>query len=116
MKTMEKTNYAESVQDGKTIGLIAYFTIIGLIIAFVMNNEKKNVFASFHIRQSLGLMLTGFVFGLVNVVPILGWIISLFGSVFLLILWVIALIGAVNGEQKEVPFLGAYYQDWFKSV
>ena len=38
---MGKANYEGSVQDGKTIGLIAYLTLIGLIIAFVMNNEKK---------------------------------------------------------------------------
>lgn len=30
-----------SLEEGKTIALIAYLTIVGLIIAFVMNNEKK---------------------------------------------------------------------------
>jgi len=116
METMGKANYEGSVQDGKTIGLIAYLTLIGLIIAFVMNNEKKNEFASFHIRQSLGLMLTGLVLTIINVIPILGWIVSLFGGVFLLILWVIGLIGAINGNKNEVPFLGTYYQKWFKDI
>ncbi|MGB1450928.1 MAG: hypothetical protein ACPG7E_04370, partial [Marinirhabdus sp.] len=45
-----------TVTEGKTIAIISYITFIGLIIAFVMNNEKKNSFASFHIRQSLGLV------------------------------------------------------------
>lgn len=116
METTGNVNYENSVQDGKTISLIAYLTIIGLIIAFVMNNDKKNKFAAFHIRQSLGLMLTGLILGFVNVVPILGWIVSLFGSVFLLILWVIALIGAINEKEKEVPFLGTYYQNWLKNI
>ena len=40
-----------TVQEGKTIAIISYITIIGLIIAFIMNQSKKNSFASFHIRQ-----------------------------------------------------------------
>ncbi len=32
-------------KDGKQIGMIAYLTVIGLIIAFVMNSEKKSEFA-----------------------------------------------------------------------
>ena len=61
-------------------------------------------------------MLTGLVLTIINVIPILGWIVYLFGGVFLLILWVIGLIGAINGNEKEVPFLGTYYQKWFKDI
>jgi len=41
--------------QGKDIALISYLTLIGLLIAFVMNNDKKYEFAKFHIRQSLGM-------------------------------------------------------------
>lgn len=109
-------SFANTIDNGKTIGLISYLTLIGLIIAFVMNNEKKNSFATFHIRQSVGLMLTGFVLGAINIIPILGWIVSILGFVFLLILWVIGLIGAINGEEKTVPLLGDKYQEWFKGI
>src|SRR5690625_1814931 len=116
METMGKANYEGSVQDGKTIGLRAYLTLIGLIIAFVMNSEKKNAFGSLHIRQSLGVILTGLVLAVVSGVPVLGWIVYLFRGVFLFILCVIGLIGAINGNEKEVPFLGTYYQKWFKDI
>ena len=48
-----------SVQDGKTIAIISYITIIGTLIAFIMNQNKHNYFASFHIRQALGIFLAG---------------------------------------------------------
>jgi tetrahydromethanopterin S-methyltransferase subunit G len=42
--------------NGKQIGMIAYLIVIGLIIAFVMNSEKKSEFAQYHIRQMLRLL------------------------------------------------------------
>ncbi|AFL81562.1 putative membrane protein [Aequorivita sublithincola DSM 14238] len=105
-----------TVEDGKTIGIIAYITIVGLIIAFVMNNEKKNSFAAYHIRQSLGLGITGLALSIINVIPILGWIVSILGSIFLIVLWVIGLMGAINGGEKPVPILGEKYQEWLKGI
>lgn len=96
-------------KDGKNIALIAHLTLIGWIIALVMNNNTKSEFGSFYIRQVLGLGLTGLV---LSFIPILGWIVSL--GIF--VLWIMSLISALNGEKKLAPVLGAYYQDWFKSL
>ncbi len=105
-----------TIEEGKTMAIIAYITVIGLLVAFVMNNEKKNPFASFHIRQSLGLGITGLVLSIINVIPILGWIISILGSIFLFVLWIIGLVAAINGEEKLVPVLGEKFQEWFKGL
>lgn len=43
-----------------------------------MNNNKKDEFASYHIKQSLGIALTAFAFSAIGIIPILGWIISFF--------------------------------------
>jgi len=51
----------QSVQDGKTMAIISYITIIGTLIAFIMNQNKHNYFTSFHIRQALGIFLLGVV-------------------------------------------------------
>ena len=109
----EATN---TVEEGKTTAIIAYITIIGLIIAFIMNNEKKNSFAAFHIRQCLGIALTGLALGIINVIPILGWLISIFGSLFILVLWIMGLVSALNGKTKPVPLLGEKYQEWLSSI
>jgi len=103
-----------TIEEGKTIAIISYITIIGLIIAFIMNNDKKNPFASFHIRQMTGLVLLG----LLNafVIGAISGTLSAIISVGLLILWIIGLIGAAQGEMKKVPLLGDYFQDWFKGI
>lgn len=105
-----------AIADGKTTAIIAYITIIGLIIAFIMNNDKKNSFAAYHIRQSLGIGLTGLALGILNIVPILGWLISIFGSIFIIVLWVLGLLSALNGKEKPVPLLGEKYQEWLKGI
>ncbi|SDB44237.1 Uncharacterized membrane protein [Flavobacteriaceae bacterium MAR_2010_188] len=102
--------------DGKTIAVIAYLTIFGLIIAFVMNNDKQNHFAKYHTKQSLGLCLTGLAIGIIGFIPILGWIINLMGFITLLILWIIGLMNAVNGEKMPVPLLGKKYEEWLNNL
>lgn len=104
----------QNVQEGKTTGIISYLWWIGLIIAFFMNNTKKNSFASFHIRQSLGLNLLSLVSGLVStyVHGTVGWVLGIVAFV----LWIIAFIGVVQGQEKKVPLLGDMFQNWFKSV
>lgn len=104
------------IGEGKTIAIIAYITWIGLVIAFVMNNEKKYPFAQFHIRQMLLLTLAGIALGIVAAVPILGWIVGLVGAIAIFVLWIIGLVGAINGQSKMVPLLGTYAQEWFKGI
>jgi len=104
------------VTDGKTIAIIAYITIIGLLIAIILNNDKKNSFAAYHIRQGLGIGLTGLVIGIIVVIPILGWLVFLVGWLLILIMWISGLLNALNGKEKPVPILGNKYQEWFKGV
>lgn len=105
-----------TIQDGKNVATIAYITLIGLIIAFVQNAEKKNEFANYHIRQSLGLMCTGFALALVNIIPILGWIVAILGSLVIIILWIVGLMNAINGKATPVPMLGKLYNQWFSGI
>ncbi|WP_452232959.1 YtxH domain-containing protein [Lacinutrix sp. MEBiC02595] len=100
----------EVLSDSKNVAIIAHLTIIGWVIALVMNNgEKKSEYGSFYIRQVLGL---GLCLLLLGFIPLVGWILSL----VLVILWVMSLIGALSGEKKLTPILGEYFQDWFKSL
>ena len=106
-------NY-NNVKDGKTIAIISYLWIIGLLIAFLMNQEKRNYFAAFHIRQSFGLSLLIFAISLVTKFGI-----PIFGSIIFLgwfVLWVIGILGAIKGEEKPVPLFGDSFQNWFKNL
>ena len=110
-----ETRTANNV-EGKNIAIISYITFIGLIIAFVMNNEKKESFATFHIRQSLGIVLTGLALSVINIIPILGWIISVVGFFVLLYMNIVGLLNAINSKEKVVPILGNKYEEWFKNI
>ncbi len=113
-----KTEINEAIKsgEGKTIATIAYFTIVGLVIAFLMNSDKKDEFASYHIRQSLGLAVTGIALGMVGMIPILGWLISIFGVFVMLYMWIMGLLNAINNNKKPVPILGTKYEEWFKNI
>jgi len=104
-----------TIEEGRTPAIISYITIIGTIIAFFMNNDKKNEFTSFHIRQALGLWLTFFALG--YVVGIFdNWFITLAFWLFFGVLFIYGFINAVAGKLQEVPILGAFYQKIFSSL
>lgn len=103
----------QTIQEGKTMAIISYITWIGTLIAFVMNNEKHNAFAAFHIRQMVGLSL--FSIGISFLAKYVGFAAGILG-IGLFVLWIIGLMGAIKGEEKRVPFVGDLFQDWFKGI
>ncbi|WP_458627626.1 DUF4870 domain-containing protein [Winogradskyella sp. PC D3.3] len=113
---MESAKTKTTSSEGKTIAIIAYLTIIGLIIAFVMNNDKKDDFAKYHITQSLGLAITGLALGIIGLVPIIGWLINIIGIFILLYMWIMGFINAINEKEKPVPLLGTNYIKWFNNL
>lgn len=104
-----------SIEAGKTAAITSYILGIGVFIAMSMNAEDKNTFASFHIRQGLGLTLTFFSLGL---------IISNFDSlmisapmwIFISVLWGYGIFSAIKGETKPLPIVGQIYQKWFATI
>ncbi|HLV23731.1 MAG TPA: DUF4870 domain-containing protein [Moheibacter sp.] len=106
--------------DEKTTGIVSYLTWVGLLIAYIVRKEKTE-YTNFHIRQSLGIMLTSFAVGLIvylmaAVIGDIGGLIGWALYVLVIIMWIIGFIGAVQGEKKLVPFLGDKFQEWFKSI
>ena len=102
-------------KEGKTMAIISYITIIGTVIAFVMNNDKKNSFASFHIRQAIGVYLLFFLINLLTRYGQMGWLDNILYFIALVFL-IIGLLGAIQEEEKKVPFLGDQFQEWFKNI
>ncbi len=103
-----------TVKEGKTMAIISYITWIGTLIAFVMNNEKHNSFAAFHIRQMIGWSLFSIGNGIVSRYAGM----QVFGIIMLglFVLWIIGFIGAIKGEEKKMPLVGDLFQDWFKGI
>lgn len=109
--------------NDNTVGVVAYITLIGFIIAIVLNSNKEGEekkFGAFHIRQALGLiifavgtyilfailtmLLISISLGLAGIVGILSMLI-MFGFLALLIL---GIVNAANKTYKEVPVIGKF--------
>ncbi len=105
----------QDIADGKNNAIISYLTIFGTIIAFFLNNDKKNAFASFHIRQALGLWLTFFVLGYV-ISAFDSWLITFCFWMFFGVLFIYGFINALAGKPQAVPLIGDFFQKLFASI
>jgi uncharacterized membrane protein len=101
--------------DDKTKSIVAHLTIIGWVIALVLNQQEKGPNTSFYLRQMLGLTIVAILGSLVfSFLPVP--FLSTAWSILMLILWVISLISAVGGTQKALPVVGDMFQQWFKGI
>lgn len=103
-----------TIKEGKTLAIVSYFTFVGLIIAIIMNLEKRNSFTSFHIRQMLGLIMMLIFSNLVE-----EYINSLLGTacwIITFVSWLFGLYHAIKEDYKPIPVLGDKFQEWFKNI
>lgn len=105
----------EEISQGKTAAIISYFWLFGVIIAFYMNNDKKNEFSNFHIRQSLGLWLTYMIIGYMQGY-FDSWMITTSFLIFFGVLFLFGIINAITGKYVPVPLLGNFYQKIFAKL
>jgi uncharacterized membrane protein len=109
-KSSKLENKVKKKEDqSQLVAILSYIPIIGWVIALVLNMNNKSKLGRFHLRQSLLIMLTGIV---LCWIPVLGWILCIAVFVF----WLMGLIAAINSEEKEVPLIGKYAQEWFKGL
>jgi uncharacterized membrane protein len=104
-----------TIEKGKTAAITSYILGIGVFIAMSMNSEDKNTFASFHIRQGLGITLTFISLGLI-ISNFDSLLISVPMWIFVSILWSYGMFSAIKGETKPMPLLGNLFQKWFVNI
>ena len=108
-------------KEDTTVALLAYITPIffgiGIVIAIVMHNGKKTALGAYHLRQSLGLLLTALASWvpciIISMIPVVNLLMFLLGPVIgitLFVFWIMGLISAINGQMKPLPVVGEYYQ------
>lgn len=114
-------NLGEVEVEDKTIGILSYITLIGFIVALVLNQNKQGEekrFGAFHLRQALGLIICAIgvfiVFAILSTIFMmisfsLLAIVSLFSTLIwlgFLALLIVGIINAANGTFKEIPLIG----------
>lgn len=108
----------EDISKGRKNAIISYITIIGVIIAYYLNNEEKNKsdFASFHIRQSLGLWLTLIIVNLSITKNFDIFMLRVSVYVFFVTLLIFAISNAISSKAHPVPLVGTLYQKLFANL
>jgi len=99
----KKMSLAEQYRMATLVAVISYFTLIGWVVGMVIYDKHQSSLASFHLRQSLGLIITG---AILSLIPLVGWILNL----GVLIAWAMGLYYAIKGQENTIPLLGNFYQ------
>lgn len=93
--------------DKKTTSWVAYVTFIGWIVAYCGGDKEG---AKFHLNQALVIWIgyacvavAGVILGFI---PFLGWMVTYAAYIFLLVMFILGLISAINQEEKELPLIG----------
>ena len=105
----------KTIDEGRSIAITSYILIIGVLIALSMNSENKNQFASFHIRQGIGLTMTFIILG-VSIRFFDSIFIAASMWVFISVLAIYGLFCAALGKTTMIPLLGPLFQKTFKSL
>lgn len=88
--------------DKKNTSIIAYFTLIGWIIAFLAGDREG---AGFHLNQALVIGFAMLICIILTRIPLVGFVFWIIGA-FVLVCLVLGLAAACKGEEKQVPLLG----------
>ena len=103
MYLKKKLTLVQRYRMATLVAVISYFTLIGWVVAMVIYDKHQSSLASFHLRQSLGLIITG---SILLLIPLIGWVLNL----AVVLAWIsFGLYAAVQGQESKVPLLGDFY-------
>ena len=113
MNTADTTSQfdPQDINDNKGMSVLAYIGILFLIPLLACPNSR---FARYHTNQGLVLFLLELAIGVVTSIfafipvigPIIGGLISAVGGIFTLVLMILGIINAAQGQAKELPLIG----------
>lgn len=89
--------------DKRVTGIVAYITIVGWLIAYLAGDKEG---AKFHLNQSLVLCIAQLALSVLGKIPVIGLVTGIL-SLVVLVFQVLGVIYALQGQNKEVPLLGA---------
>lgn len=103
---------AQDIQNNKVMAILAYLSWLVLIPLFAARESR---FARFHCNQGLVLaiaeFLAFFVCGLLDGLPLVGFVFAIIESLLGLVCLIFAVLGIVNtanGKAKELPIVGKF--------
>ena len=99
----------ETQQKNTGMAILAYLGIL-IIIPF-LTEAHKDPFVKFHLKQGLVLIIVWIILSAIHVVPLgflVGWILWLLA----VILSIIGIVNAAQGQEKELPLIGGFAKNF----
>ena len=91
------------------LNILCYFGIL-LIIPWMM--AKDDEFVKFHVKQGLTLLIAEIITAIIGVIPVIGWTISTIAWIVWLVLSIMGIINVLKGEEKPLPLIGKFAENW----
>ncbi len=89
------------------MAIVSYITLIGLLVAFLVNSSKKNEFTSYHIGQSVRLFLLAIANSVLGaILPDSLGLLTTLVAIGVLVLAILGIINAANGKAVPLPLIG----------
>lgn len=101
----KKTTTNKDVEDNKLIAAIGY---LGILCLLPLLAKKDSAFAMHHGKNGLVILIVWLILWVGNIIPVLGQIMWMLGSLVLLVMVIIGISKALSGEKWEMPVLGPY--------
>lgn len=103
MESKQSTPDILGLEPSKAIAIGCYLTIVGWLIALLFYGKYRSTLARFHLRQSLGLIVS---FAVLAMIPLVGWLLT----ALVFIAWCMCIYYAALGEKYSLPVVGDFFQ------
>ena len=92
----------QEIREGKFFAVISYISFL-CIITLVF--KKNNNFALYHAKQGLVLFVMEVAAFILSIIPLLGWLVGVFGYALFLLISIWAIIHAYLGIYCRLPVI-----------
>jgi len=99
---MAELDKEKEIEEGKFFAVISYISFL-CIISLVL--KKDNKFSLYHAKQGLVLFVFEVVCFIVSIIPILGWLIGILGSVIFALFSLWGILQVLMGNFNRFPVI-----------
>ena len=102
--TQSTDNTDNDAQKNKGMAIVAYF----IFFLPLLTDAKNSPFVKFHVNQALNLFLLGLGVNIIaTIIPVIGPLfVGPIGMLLLLVLFIMGILNAYNGQMKKLPIIG----------
>ena len=104
--------HSENQLKGKRINPLAILSYIGILVFIPWLMAKNDKFVMFHVKQGITLFIAEVITWGISFIPVVGTIIAIIFNIIWLVFSVIGIINTLEGEKKELPYIGQYAHNW----